>query len=998
MTTSAIKHALSGAWSYLPNPVKSAVKKTANAALKTSAVAASYFVPGMIPYLGIIQAPAAAYAAYKVFNGDRVSLYSGRVVVGNRSLPFTGNNRDLPEDPKKPLVDLVGKVYEFKTRQPAGQLWKPEVVEGSLNPAPIAPVSAAELNLEQPPTDALGANPQSEQKDWRNEADHNLKQLALNASNFSTLYFLHVNRLGKTIDENLLMQITQEASKPDTSLWSIYMKHLGKELGFFDKIVAGWWYFWGHTTGVIGNSIETFLKNILHEFRSQLNDKDRESHLDTLFKKIIGRTSSFLDIYNGAMRSYAMAEQPVGDAKDYRKEAISNLYGKNLRTLSIEFSDIAVDEFFPKVPFFENLKKSAWTSWLYAPIDFLFGNFFTWIGKKIVKKMLPDVVQKVVEKGVEATEATNLPFSIAITKTLTELFIDLGGTSPENQPIEALPGMQDLPIAIDKLLVTLELIGPDEELAANDTQPVLRKKFKEIDNPDSTALKYIYEHAYHKYLRDEIRTGIIRATQVFLLRFVEKPQAVEKLFADLFRLFNVAFETGAPRDQNGVLLPANEVLRNRRNDYAQANEGLQNAASNFFDKIVRAGVAEFVRGVPNTLELLTKAHDAQKTDATESFRQLNKVAAEISQKAAPQRGGEPLSILSDLDHAAEILKNFANNFQSLKIQNLPKAAQTGFYGSFYPIYQQSEDLVTKLLEMQDLQVKYTHHHQLAQEFNQIQLRLEELSRQINQRVYQSSTLVEELKKQKERIRSYLPQDAQEPVLLLRQIETLEQNLAAANAEEAVLLQLERLGGRQGLLFQLAETMQNRPPAGFNIKLCNQELTEALSALKPNEQAILKPLIHQLQNFKRTKPRPDILDLWQKIQEALTQIADPHETALENHLTKLQRSLQPFRGWAESTSDAYAAKKEENNLALRDLSLQWRTQAAHTARAIERSTVETQHHPLQYIPEAGINSFADSIGLKTMIMNKFRSAYKLLTSSDIYDATTRIIMHEVVDSY
>ena len=376
----------------------------------------------------------------------------GAVITGRATRVtnlWTGLN--LPGEPKADLLQTAHTLAIYDSR-----CTKKTVVQTEGTPAVASP--------------KIGA-PAVDKAAQMRATDQFLQAFIQNASIATTITVIHTTCLGLTIDPVVMPKIIFEASLPDANLWDVYMKHLGSNLTTFQWVQANVWFFFTYSLGVIPNSVKTFMTNVLKEGRSNFSDPAHNSNLDQVLRNVLAQLSSFLDVYNSATKEYAHAERLEGDVDVYRKAAIERIGGKNLETLTQEFCTTLVDQFFPRIPFFETLKQYALIGWAFTILDYLIGGAINWMGRGILKCQLPGIAKQLIETGIDSTNPTNLPFSIAIANALTQLFIELENTPQVIAETQFLQ-LEKLPAVIEKFLETLELNGSRENPL--DTQEKLK--------------------------------------------------------------------------------------------------------------------------------------------------------------------------------------------------------------------------------------------------------------------------------------------------------------------------------------------------------------------------------------------------------------------------------------------------------------------------------------------------------------------------------------------
>lgn len=675
------------------------------------------FVTRVLAKTGAVYAGTAALSAV-----TGISILSLPVIavgaIGLRATRITEKTgQGLPSDPKTPLRETAQKISTFKTHQRISAEWDPAIIPNRI--AQQARTNATnninELPSGQPKTSA----------EWKIHTNLQMQSLIQNASIASTLFFIHSSRLGLEINNSELVKIIQETLAPEGNLWTAYMKHLGKDLGWFQSMRAAIWYFLSYTLGIIPNSIETFMTNVLKEIRLNFEDKTRISHLESGINLLLNQINMFLEVYNSATKAYANDKEPRGDIHFYRQEAIQRLGGTSLEQLCEDFSTTLVNEFFPRIPFFETLKQNIVFGWFFEILDALLGGAINFIGRRIVKWNLPSAVQTLVEKGVDATSPSNLPFTTAITETITELLQDLHD-SPSMDTSSPPFKPPKLPEVIEKLLKTLDLT--EEKDNPLDTQNKVRKRLKKHEDGSLTWLGL--DKVWNKIISNKFQETMLDGGHALIAYTADN---TEKILSKVLQLSNKPFELTATVSQE---------------QYKETYIKLEKTANKTFKKVIRAGLG----GVPYEQQkgAFRKLYDQEKRLVSASVDEFSDCVMALEQANIQN---EPDTLLIHLNHYAEALKNFVNCSFATQASTSTPEVKDAFYDSFHPLYREIPKLADKVLQIQEMEGQRERQALIANQLHKIITALTVLNaHSTNPRIYGA---------QLEIIKQNLPQNAQE---------------------------------------------------------------------------------------------------------------------------------------------------------------------------------------------------------------------------------------------
>lgn len=808
----ALQSAAGKAGAYLPHSTIDAVKEfvanrswfTRSAAKATAAgaLAGGAVLAGAGP-IGLTAGVIGTCVAGRTFRIDRIK---------------TG--QDLPKVPRNALRETAHHIATLAAH--------------SNTPKTIAlPFANAPEERVLPPAADLAAQ--------RLETDRCLNTFIQNASIAATIGFVHRSRLGLSIDPVLLPKIVFEASKPGVNLWDVYIKYLGQDFTFFQRIQACFWFFLSYSLGIIPNSIHTFMTNILKEGRNHFDHPTTNHPLDRGIRNILDQLSSLLDVYNRATRNYAETDAPTGDVDSYRRNAIAGFGGKSIQKLTEEFCTTAVDQFMPQIPFFETLKTYPVIGWFFSVLDWFIGGMINCVGRKILKAKLPELVQEFMTNGVDSSNLTNLQFSIAITNAMTALLRDVGKTSIANEAPPFKPAK--LPSVIEKLVETLALHGSTKEPL--DTQQKLRKKIEELDRD---SLLHCVQTKWRSFIREQIRASLVECTHVF---FAYMGSNSEKLFGNVLDVLNTAFS---------------ETTLQTPEDYDNAFEELEKTARTAFHKLIHTALegSTFAEKRATYDQIYGKYKDLV-DDTVQHLEQHGKQIAQSTN--LPERSMEIL------DEYTQVLKQLTESPLINKARDAGPAVENAFYESFYPFQKELPALTSSLLELQT--VLKTRQVDLAKEelLASISKTLQHISDNIEEHLSEEN--LETLCHQLQKLRPSLP--AGRVAHIQRKINILEQSLSEIEKHKNLLFQRQQ---REALSEeQQYRSVKDRKPTPYRANSTRSLLEE-----EPLDQDAYKRNLKEARMaFKQLKNEIE------KIKHSQVQRSTEHTTDLSAKLTRLQET-------------------------------------------------------------------------------------------------------------
>ena len=363
--------------------------------------------------------------------------------------------------------------------------------------------------------------------DWREKTDKELEVFVSKASMLAI-----VKNMDSKIDESKAMEIVKEACDTKRDIYTVFMEKGGCNLNWWGRFCCRWTYFLYYRSGILPNTLDTFMQTFMGKIRSELVQKDGGKNLTFLNDKLLTETNSFLDFYIIAVDNYANGI----DLQGSRDVHISKEFDKK-QTIPIEklcdkFAEISVREFVPRVHFF---KQSQFSSYAFARflgwfLDSTMGWAFNQLLlRPILRKKIPAIIQSLVKSSTDAAQPTNLPFVVSITQGMLEQL--------RKFRIQIEQSDSDIPL-------------PSSSVAGTAQLPEVVKKFIEVlqKEPFKTR-KDLLENRNAKppgffasYVAKGIEDSIIEGCQA-LLSFLSTPGNSEEIFYRLLNLSNAPFDS-----------------------------------------------------------------------------------------------------------------------------------------------------------------------------------------------------------------------------------------------------------------------------------------------------------------------------------------------------------------------------------------------------------------------------------------------------------------------
>lgn len=842
-------------------------------------------------------------------------------------------NDPLPFDPKIPLTELDQKIGAFE--------------RAKLKISDRLPIAT-------PLANAPSFVSQTAQKTSRIEliTNKNLNILIEKISYFSILQALHaVSGIEESDSAPSILHIVDAASRKDKnplSIWQLFTAHYQKKLTVFGWIKAGITYLllWKWTS-ILPKTVDGYLKNILSEMRIHLkeNGEKRKQFVNGLVEDL----DNFLDIYNGASETYAFDTERKGNLNRYRKSAIDlhlptadpSDAQKTPDEIHLDFcrklSNSIVDHFSPTIPF------------QFAQ-DFLNNTIRT----QLKNTILPGVFLSVSFGGKESNHH-NIPFFLALTKTLTQQINHLQESLEQNQSDpdhSSIAGIKNFEGIVKKLMRALDL-------ADYKTPEELKEGIRQLEQRKETDFDAI--------VRNGIEQGMQKGMAV-LFDYLSKQENTEALFAILFESLIDPLSGKVPMND--------EQWKTIETEYRAATIRLKQSASSLFNQIVKEAVEDKVRGgsIPELGERAANdIFNAHKLHGITTFKELTAQSSRMCEKIE-QPGSMSGTIYPELNAIVTLLKAFENEERvniamnqdpPPRIAQLPMADMESVLRSLHPLYEGSNELMDLCNTLQTLQQSQTHFEksfsilntidQILVELLQKDPPLRKLGIRLNQVIKSLEAhpeLVRETKKLKDQLKAVSE--------LFEELKKEHDALLAINTLKPPGNHSTSVKNKQdNLIVQLALFAHGRPPRNFQKSICLKELRSLVlrATSSKEEQNQLLRLINDISRYNTLpQPRPNFINtIWMPLMGLLDQHNIFRRQNCLHIKNILNRNIPNIQQFTNRHKSHYDQLKKANQKEIKKQASQLKKNSASLEQYIESAQREYQTHLSS--ADAGVAGFA-----------------------------------------
>ena len=410
--------------------------------------------------------------------------------------------------------------------------------------------------------------------------------------------FAIVKNMDGEITTPLAMEIVNESYRTGRSVLDLFFEKSGKNFSWWGKICVWCNYHLYYSTGIVHNTIETFMRTFLTEMRPD-SKQGGEEKLKTIKEALLNDISSFLVLYLNAIKEYAAGTNITGDRDTHIVNALAKNQKMPLELICKSFAKIATRKFVPRVPCFNSWKEDPNSSvirFIGRFFDYTLGTIFNrCILHPILKKIIPDKIQEIVNTGIIATQG--LPFFVALTRGfLLQLQTFRAQIDSPDAPLpesaQAVPGSVQAftAISIPALVKTLiEIL----ELPPDATQSELRHILKEKENRSNESSSRTSE------ISKSVEESAIDGCGVLLAYFMN-PKNSEELLYRLLNLANSTFNSPPSTDE--------QLAR----DFENLKTEMLDEASGLFETVIGRSVTEKIHGLsPERLQRVSQVFERE---------------------------------------------------------------------------------------------------------------------------------------------------------------------------------------------------------------------------------------------------------------------------------------------------------------------------------------------------------------------------------------------------
>jgi hypothetical protein len=783
-----------------------------------------------------------------------------------------------------------------------------ELLAVRINAERTAAINSAQLgevaNLDRlMPDEEVTRAPQlqnrEEARDWKQEIIIRKDSLSKKVTIFTTLLQMR-DRCGCGKDEknNLgLMELVKKATENKDnppSVWELFTSRYEHELTLPQKFVAGWFYAFFYLTSLLGNTVEAYLGKFIEDISNDLTKESSETRT-SVFRTLIENANQFLEEDNLATEHFANGKEH-GSLKEYRNRAIERVYGFSLPDLCKAFSEHRVDKDSPTVPFLRSFQEIPVLGWPFQIFEWIVNRFL--IQSSMKTSILPQALEGLVNKGLEATRQENLPFSISMTQFLTkrleQLFTKIKTGMDSSPSKDKFPGTEMLPTTIKNLTLTLALQGATTPLE-------LRNKFEQIKKNKSWNLD--------KTIADKIELAIVEAANK-LFGYLHETVESGELFANLLEL---AEEPFFGKEKNPSLLLA---------EYKEEESKLRRTAKSVFEELIRKTFAErfYRKDTESSQKIAADLFDSQKIVINKTISSLKDVCDRMKDKIAQSQQEPKLenNVQTDITSLLQILHVLSSRKElQEELTNINEVDRNAIWRTLNPFIERTAKIQERILRLQELQDHYPSHHFVVHHLNVMNNLFKSIRDQFHtQPRHLQNSLIQPLGRTADEISKCLGAKAPLQIKLqgmIGEISRLTENIVK---EQQIIDAIHALypprynaddGEPEGLLDQLLNYERGVQPSGFKPKACLDEIKKYLAHFPPEEKHELEILIGNGSNLKMH---------WAALAEVLQKIYTKHMQIKYQDENLLDARLDADRDWIQEKVVKYTIVKEDDHSKMR----------------------------------------------------------------------------------
>jgi hypothetical protein len=699
------------------------------------------------------------------------------------------------------------------------------------------------------------------------------------------------DRCGKAEDNNLaLMNLVKKATEGanSPSVWELFTSHYN--LSFFEYIQAAWFYWIYYQTSLISNTISAYLGSFVEHLTKDLTKENSETRT-FVFSSLLQNAKEFLIDDNQAARDFSQGKDH-GDLASYQNRAIERHYGFSLSELCKKFSEKRVEKSSPQVEFFKNFQLIPIIGWAFVAFQWFVNHFI--IQRSMQSWILPHALESAVNKGLEATQPHNLPFTLGLTQFFTQQFEQLLGklkNGDDSTPasVDKFPETELLSPTIKELIKAIALQGIETPLE-------LRKKFAEIER-GKNLVKDRIEKA--------IEEGIVHSGNL-LFRYLNEVAQSGELFARLLDLATTPF-SGESKSQ--AVLEA---------EYKAETAKLTRIAETVFKQIVRAAVAKKFNGVKteDSQNIAQSLFEEQRIIVTKIANELDRLCATMTLKVAQSRE-EPTdenNVQTDIASLLQIMQVLAGRKELVEqLNHLKGPDRNAILGVVTPLMQRAEKIQERVLNLQELQAEYPSDANVVLHFTELGNLIRLIKGQFHaQPRHLQNPLIQSLGKTADELIRCRGAKAPLRIRLQQIINEISRLTETIVKEQQTIEAIHKLypprdhveeNAPQGLLDEMLSFQRGVHPRGFKPQACMDEIRKCLVHFPSEERGELERIIGDGSNLRKK---------WPLLAQALERIFRKHSIAKNQNKTLLDQALEKSSAWVQEKTLKYKLVKQDDH--------------------------------------------------------------------------------------
>jgi hypothetical protein len=524
---------------------------------------------------------------------------------------------------------------------------------------------------DDPPT---SASPKNEliynHKIARGVTDAELNKLSQNVAAFSTLALISLDQMESKERPNVkeviepsefLELIAEENSKPKPDVWKAYSSYCQNRFkwGFWKSV----WHSFKHWClfRPVSRVIQTFFQRALDEIRVTT-----DNHIQSQFEKRLSDLEIFLKDYQAGTTSESLTE------------------GKTISVLCKELAPLLVDEFVPRVFFFEQSSKLPFVGFLFRALDATVGKLMDYAVKEyILKRFLPGILESL-SANIQASLKADGSEEEAVNYKL------------------ATPIMEFINIKLRGFLDVLKDPSPETDLP---TPPGLAKK---LEGVIGEILKLSKVEMKDPKIREGLRNGLIDGGYQ-LMKFLQNEPEV--ILQQLIKLSGICFEKPT----------ASLDLEEEKKKYAALREDQTKLISQVGDQVFEIEAQKMFVGDPAAKVRYhhKRSHHVLKRYLEEGLSDLIGLKSCLSTAAEDLKNPHYQGFDKVIENHFVFWEGFTNKLREVTAKHYPKAANTMLKKEFSPVCQEGQKQIQSISKLQEDWMLYIRHRSLEKNFSKM---------------------------------------------------------------------------------------------------------------------------------------------------------------------------------------------------------------------------------------------------------------------------------------